>query len=101
MSMVGDTLLNAIKLYGDTVLKAQRFDQVNKDPSLLKPQTINVNVKNVLSDLLKEAIQQGDGYSMIDKIRGASQAPILDADYTESEDEEIAESAELGGEEDE
>lgn len=103
MSMVGDTLLNAIKLYGDTVLKAQRFDQVNKDPSLLKPQTINVNVKNVLSDLLKEAIQQGDGYSMIDKIRGASQQPILDADYTESEgeDEEIAESAELGGEEDE
>ena len=101
MSLVGDTLLNAIKLYGDTVLKAQRFDQVNKDPSLLKPQTINVNVKNVLADLLKEAIQQGDAYSMIDKIRGASQQPILDADYTESEDEEIAESAELGGEEDE
>ena len=68
---VAGTMLDAIKLYGDTVLKAQRFEKVNEDPSLLRPTTINVNVKAALTDILGNAMQTG-GYDLIDKLRGAS-----------------------------
>ena len=85
MSMVGDTLLNAIKLYGDTVLKAQRFDKVNEDPSLLRPTTINVNVKSALADILGEVMHAG-GYELIDKLRnGALHDGVIDAEFTEKD----------------
>lgn len=86
---VAGTMLDAIKLYGDTVLKAQRFEKVNEDPSLLRPTTINVNVKAALTDILGNAMQTG-GYDLIDKLRGASHGQeIHDAEFTEvGEDDE-------------
>lgn len=80
---VAGTMLDAIKLYGDTVLKAQRFGKVNEDPSLLRPTTINVNVKAALTDILGNAMQTG-GYDLIDKLRGASHGQVIqDAEFTE------------------
>lgn len=80
---VAGTMLDAIKLYGDTVLKAQRFEKVNEDPSLLRPTTINVNVKAALTDILGNAMQTG-GYDLIDKLRGASHGQeVHDAEFTE------------------
>lgn len=80
---VAGTMLDAIKLYGDTVLKAQRFEKVNEDPSLLRPTTINVNVKAALTDILGNAMQSG-GYDLIDKLRGASHGQeVHDAEFTE------------------
>lgn len=86
---VASTMLDAIKLYGDTVLKAQRFEKVNEDPSLLRPTTINVNVKAALTDILGNAMQSG-GYDLIDKLRGASHGQeVHDAEFTEvGEDDE-------------
>ena len=86
---VAGTMLDAIKLYGDTVLKAQRFEKVNEDPSLLRPTTINVNVKAALTDILGNAMQSG-GYDLIDKLRGASHGQeVHDAEFTEvGEDDE-------------
>lgn len=86
---VAGTMLDAIKLYGDTVLKAQRFEKVNEDPSLLRPTTINVNVKAALTDILGNAMQTG-GYDLIDKLRGASHGQVIqDAEFTEAgEDDE-------------
>lgn len=86
---VAGTMLDAIKLYGDTVLKAQRFEKVNEDPSLLRPTTINVNVKAALTDILGNAMQSG-GYDLIDKLRGAShEQEVHDAEFTEvGEDDE-------------
>ena len=85
---VAGTMLDAIKLYGDTVLKAQRFDKVNDDPSLLRPTTINVNVKAALTDILGEVMQSG-GYGLIDKLRsGATQDGIVDTEYSDVEDGE-------------
>lgn len=71
---VAGTMLDAIKLYGDTVLKAQRFDKVEQDPSLLRPTTINVNVKAALTDILGEAMHSG-GYEVIDRLRAATGSP--------------------------
>lgn len=80
---VAGTMLDAIKLYGDTVLKAQRFEKVNEDPSLLRPTTINVNVKAALTDILGNAMQTG-GYDLIDKLRSASHGQVIyDAEFTE------------------
>ena len=80
---VAGTMLDAIKLYGDTVLKAQRFEKVNEDLSLLRPTTINVNVKAALTDILGNAMQTG-GYDLIDKLRGASHGQIIqDVEFTE------------------
>lgn len=69
MRFITQNMLDAIKIYGDTVLKAQRFGAVENDPSLLKPTTINVNVKSALTDILKGAIDSGDGYNIIDRLR--------------------------------
>lgn len=80
---VAGTMLDAIKLYGDTVLKAQRFEKVNEDPSLLRPTTINVNVKAALTDILGNAMKTG-GYDLIDKLRGASHEQVIhDTEFTE------------------
>lgn len=91
---VAGTMLDAIKLYGDTVLKAQRFQEVEKDPSLLRPTTINVNVKAALTDILGEAMRSG-GYGLVDKLRAAtgstSAAQIIDVppeEVTEVDDDE-------------
>lgn len=82
---VAGTMLDAIKLYGDTVLKAQRFEQVQQDPSLLRPTTININVKQTLTDILGEAMRTG-GYDLIDKLRGsvgADTVGVMDAEFEE------------------
>lgn len=72
MRMVQQTMLDAINIYGDTMLKAQQFEEINNDPSLLKKQstTINVNIKSALTDILQTAMNEGgDGYGLIDKLR--------------------------------
>jgi hypothetical protein len=72
MRFVSMTMLDAIKQYGDVMLKMQRFNAVNEDPTLLKPQTINVNIRGALTDILKGAMAGGNtggGYALIDKLR--------------------------------
>ena len=70
MRFVSMTMLDAIKQYGDVMLKMQRFNAVNDDPTLLKPQTINVNIRGALTDILKDAMAGGSGgYALIDKLR--------------------------------
>ena len=81
---VASTMLDAIKLYGDTVLKAQRFNAVEQDPSLLRPTTININVKNALKDVLSEVMQSGN-YNMIDRLRAGTMHTAQDIE----EDEDI------------
>lgn len=78
MRFVSMTMLDAIKQYGDVMLKMQRFDAVSNDPTLLKPQTINVNIRGALTDILKGAMAGGsDGYELIDKLRaGIAGKPI-------------------------
>lgn len=78
---VAGTMLDAIKIYGDTMLKAQRMDAIGKDPTLLKTTTINVNVKSTLKDILGEVMQDG-GYELIDKLRSGMTQP----DQTEPND---------------
>ena len=92
MRFVSMTMLDAIKQYGDVMLKMQRFNAVNEDPTLLKPQTINVNIRGALTDILKGAMAGGgDGYALIDKLRaGIAGKPIeiieVDADNDDESD---------------
>lgn len=82
MRMVQQTMLDAINAYGDTMLKAQQFEEINNDPSLLKKQstTININVKSALTDILRSAMEEGgDGYGIIDKLRAGVTGTVVDA----------------------
>lgn len=72
MRMVQQTMLDAINTYGETMLNAQKFAEIQNDPSLLqnKSTTININVKSALTDILTEAMKTGgDSYGIIDKLR--------------------------------
>ena len=72
MRMVQQTMLDAINAYGETMLNAQKFAEIQNDPSLLqhKSTTINIDVKMALADILKGAVEDGgDGYSIIDRLR--------------------------------
>lgn len=72
MRMIQQTMLDAISAYGETMLNAQKFNEINNDPTLLqnKQTTININVKSTLADILKGAMEDGgNGFSIIDKLR--------------------------------
>lgn len=72
MRMIQQTMLDAISAYGETMLNAQKFAEIQNDPSLLqnKSTTININVRDTLTDILKEAVSSdGDGFGLIDKLR--------------------------------
>lgn len=72
MRMVQQTMLDAITAYGETMLNAQKFAEIQNDPSLLqnKNTTININIRDTLTDILKGAMNDGtDGFSIIDKLR--------------------------------
>lgn len=72
MRMVQQTMLDAITAYGETMLNAQKFAEIQNDPSLLQNRntTININIKDTLADILKGAVNGGtDGFSIIDKLR--------------------------------
>ena len=73
MRMVQQTMLDAISAYGETMLNAQKYQEINKDPSLLKGgnTTINVEIKSALADILKSSTEEGggDAYELIDKLR--------------------------------
>ena len=90
MRFVSMTMLDAIKQYGDVMLKMQRFNAVNDDPTLLKPQTINVNIRGALTDILKEAMAGGSGgYALIDKLRAGiagKQIEVIDIPVDEVPD---------------
>lgn len=74
LRMVQQTMLDAISVYGETMLNAQKFKEIEEDPSLLqnKNTTININVISALTDILQGAVSEGstDGFSLIDKLRG-------------------------------
>ena len=93
MRFVSMTMLDAIKQYGDVMLKMQRFSAVQDDPTLLKPQTINVNIRGALTDMLKGAMSGGtDGYALIDKLRaGISGKTVEVIDIPEEEYERMKE----------
>lgn len=91
MRFVSMTMLDAIKQYGDVMLKMQRFNAVNEDPTILKPQTININIRGALTDILKGAMANGDGggYALIDKLRaGIAGKQVEVVDYETVEDDE-------------
>jgi hypothetical protein len=74
MRMVQQTMLEAIQVYGDTMLKAQQYAAVQEDPSLLqkKNTTININIRSALTDILSNAMKEGgngNGYGIIDQLR--------------------------------
>lgn len=72
LRMVQQTMLDAVKIYGETMLNAQKFQEIQNDPSLLqnKSTTININVRDTLTTILKEAMNDGsDGYELIDRLR--------------------------------
>lgn len=72
MRMIQQTMLDAISAYGETMLNAQKFNEINNDPTLLqnKQTTININIKSTLTDILKGAVEDGgNGFSIIDKLR--------------------------------
>lgn len=73
MRMVQQTMLDAITAYGETMLNAQKFAEIQNDPSLLQNRntTININIRDTLTDILKGAVNGGgtDGFSIIDKLR--------------------------------
>lgn len=72
MRMIQQTMLDAISAYGETMLNAQKFNEINNDPTLLqnKQTTININIKSTLADILKGAMEDGgNGFSIIDKLR--------------------------------
>lgn len=90
MRMVQQTMLDAINAYGDTMLKAQQFEEINNDPSLLKKQstTININVKSALTDILRSAMEEGgDGYGIIDKLRAGVTGTVVDASVVDVDGE--------------
>ena len=75
MRLIQQTMLDAISIYGDTMLKAQQFEEINKNPDLLKKgnTTINITVKDALRDVLSEAMNSGGtGYELIDKLRNGT-----------------------------
>lgn len=91
MRFVSMTMLDAIKQYGDVMLKMQRFNAVENDPTILKPQTININIRGALTDILKGAMANGDGgYALIDKLRAGvagKQVEIVDYEDVVDADE--------------
>lgn len=75
MRLIQQTMLDAISVYGDTMIKAQQFEEINKNPDLLRKgnTTINVTIKDALTDILKGAMADGgDGYSIIDRLRAGT-----------------------------
>lgn len=72
MRMVQQTMLDAITAYGETMLNAQKFAEIQNDPSLLQNRntTININIRDTLTDILKGAVSGGtNGFNLIDKLR--------------------------------
>lgn len=72
MRMIQQTMLDAISVYGETMLNAQKYDEINNNPSLLQNNntTININIKSALTDILKGAMEDGaNGYAIIDRLR--------------------------------
>ena len=72
MRMIQQTMLDAISTYGETMLNAQKYAEIQNDPSLLghKNTTININIRDTLVDILKGEVKDGsDGYQLIDRLR--------------------------------
>lgn len=72
MRMIQQTLIDAVKVYGETMLNAQKYQEIQNDPSLLghSNTTININVRETLVDILKGEVEDGSsGYGLIDRLR--------------------------------
>lgn len=64
LRMVQQTMLESIKVYGETVVQAQKYAKIEEDPSLLKP-SVNLEVKDVLVEMLGDK----NDTSIIDALR--------------------------------
>lgn len=64
------TMLESLKIYTDTIMKAQQFQKIEDDPSLIKP-TVNINVKGVLAEMLG-GMSDEQRFALIDRIRGGT-----------------------------
>jgi hypothetical protein len=65
------TMLDSLRLYGDTMATIQKMQAIKKDPELLRPQVINTNVKDVLYDILG-GMDANARTRLIDKLRGSA-----------------------------
>lgn len=91
MRFVTQNMMDAIKLYGDTVLKAQKFNEINKNPELLKPNNTNITIQiqDMLASVLKESITSGQGFDLVDKLRSGMHgthhetSPVIDVESKE------------------
>lgn len=68
MRFVYMTMMEALKMQGDIILKAQQWQKVEENPDLLRP-TVNINVKSVLADILKGVNNDADRFAILDRIR--------------------------------
>lgn len=83
MRMVQQTMIDAIKVYGDTVLKAQKVEQISQNPDLLRPTNININIRSALTDILRSVMDNNGetDFDIIDKLRGGNvQDDIIEED---------------------
>lgn len=64
---VQTTMLESLKLYGDTILQAQQFAKIEEDPELLRP-TQNIQVKNVLLNVLG-GMDNESKLQLVDRLR--------------------------------
>lgn len=67
LRFVHQSMLEALKLYGDTIMNAQKFAKIEDDPTLLKP-THNTNVQNVLINVLG-GMEDDERTNIIDRLR--------------------------------
>lgn len=77
--MIQQSLLDTIKLYGEMMILNQKYEMIQKqqeNPEQFRPQnnTININIKGALSDILKEAVKEGD-YTVVDAMRDVIDIP--------------------------
>jgi len=68
MRFIYMTLMEALKMQSDLVMKAQQFQKIEENPDLLRP-TVNLNVKAILVDILKGVSDDGARSAIIDRIR--------------------------------
>jgi hypothetical protein len=70
LSMVGETLVKAITEYSKVIQIAQQIKEIDDDPSLIRPQNINVEIKDQIVNVLQDSIKSGN-FGMVDQIRNA------------------------------
>jgi hypothetical protein len=68
MRFVSMTFLESLKIYTETIMKAQAFQKIEENPDLLRP-AVNINVKKVLLDMMG-GMSDEQRFEIVDRIRG-------------------------------